>query len=301
MAPSELARQALTAARTDLAAAFQLAGWYSEGQEGLHQSLELAFRWELRAAERGHLEAQSYVGCMYGDGEGVAVDSAAAAMWTERAARRGQIHSQYNLGCAYDCGEGVEQNYELAAEWYQRAADQGDTRAMVNLGNLYDAGNGVEQDHALSNALYCKAIEVGNNTDALLNALSNMGISYFDGQCVEQCLTTALSFWQRGADLGHARCQYRVGWAYMEGEGGYGKNAQLARKYIEASAAQDNDKASALLKEWNACAQCGTASAPKVCSGCIMTRYCRYCDAECQLAQWTGPADAHRAHCGGRR
>jgi hypothetical protein len=58
MAPSERARQALTAARTDPAAAHQLAGWYEGGKEGLHQAVELAFRQglagELLATSYGH-------------------------------------------------------------------------------------------------------------------------------------------------------------------------------------------------------------------------------------------------------
>jgi len=57
MAPSERARQVLTAARTDPAAAHRLAGWYEGGEEGLHQSVELAFRQglagELLATSRG--------------------------------------------------------------------------------------------------------------------------------------------------------------------------------------------------------------------------------------------------------
>ena len=297
MAPSEIARQVMTAARTDPAAAHLLATWYREGEEGLHQSAGLAFRWELQAAERGHLDAQGFLGCAYGAGEGVAVDYAAAATWLERAAGQGHSSAQYNLGIAYAEGtESVVQNFELAVEWYQRAADQSDGRAMVNLGMLYDAGDGVEQDHARANKLYREAIEVEDNTTALFN----LGISYCEGLGVEQSLPTARSFWQRAADLGHAESQADVGWAYMEGVGGYEKNAQLARKYIKASAAQGDDKAVAMLQKWNACAHCGITPAAKVCKGCMVTNYCRYCDAECQLAQWTGPADPHRAHCGGR-
>jgi TPR repeat protein len=301
MAPSERAKQVMRAARTDPAAAFQLAGWYCFGEEGLHQSPELAFKWNLQAAEGGHLEAQGYVGCAYGDGEGVAVNHAVAAPWLEKAAGRGHRISQYNLGSAFEEGtKGVEQNYELAAGWYQRAADQGHTRAMVNLGNLYDAGQGVEQDYQHANALYREAFEVGkdNDTHALVNALSNLGINYRKGLGVEQSLATALSFWQRAADLGHARCQYRVGWAYMEGRGGYEKNAQLARQYIKASAAQGNVEAVALLKKLNACAHYGTDAAPKVCPRCMTARYC---NAVCQRHHWTDPADPHRALCGGRR
>jgi len=286
--------------------AHSLAGWYHRGEQGLYQSLGLAFRWELHAAERGHLDAQAYVGCAYSAGDGVAVNYEAAVTWFERAAGRGHLLSQYNLGCAFEIGrKGVEHSNKLAAEWYQRAADQGDARAMVNLGTLYGAGDGVDLDHAHANALYRGAIKAGNNTNALLNASLNaslnLGISYIAGKGVEKCVATALSFWQRAADLGHAGCQHNIGKAYMNGEGGYDKNIQLARHYIKASAAQGDDKAVALLKKWNACAHCGTDAAPKVCSGCITTQYCRYCDDKCQLAHWMGPADPHRAHCGGER
>ena len=168
----------------------------------------------------------------------------------------------------------------------------------MNLGTLYDYGKGVEQDHARANTLYRAAIEVDEDH---VTALFNLGLSYFKGTAEEQSVPMALSFFQRAADLGHAAAQRRIGVAYRHGEGDFEMNIQLARQCIKAGAAQGNDTASALLKEWNACAHCGTTPAAKVCKGCITTRYCRYCDAECQLAQWAGPADAHRAHCGGRR
>ena len=297
MAPSERARQVMTAARTDPAVAHRLAGWYRGGEEGLFQSPGLAFRWEWRAAEGGHMEAQRCVAWAYYVGVGVKVDHAAAATWFGEAAERGDRDAQFNFGVALAQGKGTPQNFELAATWYQRAADQGDAGAMGNLGTLYCNGDGVEQDHAHANALYREAIAVDNNTNALLN----LGSSYSKGRGVEKSVATALSFWQRAADLGHAVAQVNIGLAYRDGVGIYTKNIQLARQYIKASAAQGDDTAVAMLKKWNACAHCGTAAAPKVCSGCITTVYCRYCDAQCQLAQWTGPpADVHRAHCGGR-
>ena len=157
-------------------------------------------------------------------------------------------------------------------------------------------GDGVEQDQARAITLYREAIAVGNNADALFN----LGLSHLEGIGVEQSVAIALSFWQRAGDLGCARAQYYVGRAYMKGEGGYAKNIQLARENIKASAAQGDDKVVALLKTWNAYAHCGTTPAAKVCKGCMTTHYCRYCDVECQLARWTGPAETHRAHCGGR-
>jgi TPR repeat protein len=297
MAPSERARQVMTAARTDPAAAHCLAGWYRGGEEGLFQSPGLAFRWELRAAEGGHLEAQSLVARAYKMGAGVVVDVAAATAWFGKAAERGYRSAQFNFGVALELGQGTPQNYELAATWFQRAVDQGDADDLVHLGIFYDNGDGVKQDHAHANTLYREALKKDSDN---IHALMNLGSNCFEASGVKECLATALSFWQRAADLGHAAAQANVGKAYVDGVGGYAKNIQLARQYIKASAAQGNVDAVAELKKWNACAHCGAAAAPKVCSGCITTRYCRYCDAECQLAQWTGPADVHRAHCGGR-
>ena len=312
-------------------------GWaYDQETDGVEQNYELATEWYQRAANQGNASALVNLGTLYDDGNGVEQDHARAnklyreaievddhapaalfnlglsyfkgtageisvatalSFW-QRAAVQGHAGAQYRVGWAFDTGtEGVEQNYELAAKSYQRAADQGHVGAMVNLSILYDNGDGVEQDHAHANTLYREATEKDDNTTALFI----LGNSYYEVTGVEVSLPTALSFWQQAADLGCAEAQYLVGRAYVEGDGGYEKNTQLARQYIKASAARGNDKAVAALKELNACAHCGTAAAPKVCSGCITTRYCRYCDAECQLAQWRGPADPHRAHCGGRR
>ena len=229
MAPSQRARQVMSAARTDPAAAHRLAGWYRGGDEGLLQSPQLAFRWNLQAAERGHGEAMFETASAYQAGDGVEVDRAAAMMWIEKAADRGDRVAQYNLGTALEHGIGTPQNYELAATWYQRAADQHYSSAMANLGTLYDAGTGVKQDPARANALYRQAIEVDNNRFALFN----LGNSYCLGRVVEKNLVTALSFYQRAADPGHAGGEYRIGWAYMHGEGGYEKNNGLARKYIK--------------------------------------------------------------------
>jgi len=159
----------MAAACADSAAAHRLAGWYRGGEEGLPQSSELAFRWALRAAERGHVEAQYNTGLCYNTGEGVAADYEAAAMWFGRAAEQGERSAQFNLGFAVELGKGTPLNCELAAKWFQRAADQGATTAKVHLGNLYRAGHGVEQDHAHANALYREAIEVDNTIIALFN------------------------------------------------------------------------------------------------------------------------------------
>lgn len=56
--------------------------------------------------------------------------TAAFKEWTE-AAQRGDVDAQYNLGCLYVRGEGIPQNRAGAIDWLQRAADQGDIDAAT--------------------------------------------------------------------------------------------------------------------------------------------------------------------------
>ena len=57
-----------------------------------------AMRWCLKAAERGHVEAQFHLALMYSRGKGVLCDQASALMWLRRAAEQGHGAAQYHLG-----------------------------------------------------------------------------------------------------------------------------------------------------------------------------------------------------------
>ena len=190
-------------------------------------------------------------------------------------------------------GEGCKRNDSAAADWWRQAASQGDLDANVNLGVLLASGRGVDHvDHEQANALYCEAIDGGS-----INALFAMGVSYFHGRGVELNYATALSYWQRATDKGHADAATNVGLAYWKGEGGYAQNLQLAKKYTKIAAVGGNATAIANLKLMTACAQCGTDDAPGgVCAGC---RQLHYCNRACQLLHWRDPLHPHKAHCGG--
>lgn len=103
---------------------------------------------EFRAlAQQGHYLAQSIVGSMYRDGQGVPQDYREAMKWYRRAADQGEASAQYNLGLMYDEGHGVPQDYKEAVKWYQNAAGQGFALAEYNLGVSYAKGQGVPQDY----------------------------------------------------------------------------------------------------------------------------------------------------------
>ena len=60
-----------------------------------------------KAAEQGDAVAQSLLGLMYRDGEGVTRDLAEAAQWFRKAAEQGNSGAQYVLGVMYADGDGV--------------------------------------------------------------------------------------------------------------------------------------------------------------------------------------------------
>ena len=78
------------------------------------------------AAEQGDSDAQSILGIMYDDGQGVVQDYKEAAKWYRLAAEQGDSDAQYNLGLLYFNGQGVVQDYKLAHMWLNIAATDGD-------------------------------------------------------------------------------------------------------------------------------------------------------------------------------
>ncbi|MCA3273862.1 MAG: sel1 repeat family protein [Roseomonas sp.] len=89
---------------------------------GLHAEAAAAYR---RAAEQGNPVAQSKLGLMLQNGQGVARDDAQAVQWYRRAADQGLAIAQNNLGYALATGRGVARDDAQAAQWYWRAAEQG--------------------------------------------------------------------------------------------------------------------------------------------------------------------------------
>ena len=92
MAPSKLEKQTRKDARKNAAAAHQLALWYTRGEEGLSQDLQLAARWELEAAERGCADAQCHLGWAYKlGGMRLHVHLASALAWFRKTALQGSV------------------------------------------------------------------------------------------------------------------------------------------------------------------------------------------------------------------
>jgi len=91
-------------------------------------------------AEKGDVNAEAFLGAMYGSGDGVAQDYRAAIKWQTKAAKKGHVQAQYNLGVMYSRGMGVSQDLGMAVKWFQAAADQGLPEAHMHLGLFHEKG-----------------------------------------------------------------------------------------------------------------------------------------------------------------
>jgi len=98
-------------------------------------------------AEGGDADAQSNVGFMYANGQGVPQNYIEAVRWYRLAAQQGFADAQNNLGSMYENGRGVLQNYTEAVRSYRQAAEQGLAIAQYNLGSMYAIGHGVPEDY----------------------------------------------------------------------------------------------------------------------------------------------------------
>ena len=82
-------------------------------------------------AGQGDAGAQTSLGFMYYNGDGVVQDYAEAVKWYRLAAEQGDAYAQYALGVMYGSGTGVVQDYAEAVKWYRLEIGRASCRERV--------------------------------------------------------------------------------------------------------------------------------------------------------------------------
>lgn len=122
-----------------------------------------AARCFLKAAKKGHIDAQVIMGNLYVRGLGVEEDFDKATFFFRKAAENGDRVAQYNLGYCYETS--IYSNKREAFNWYLKAATQGDADAQNNVGLFYYYGIGVNQDYTQAFKWFLKSAN-GNSSFA---------------------------------------------------------------------------------------------------------------------------------------
>jgi hypothetical protein len=108
-------------------------------------------------AEKGDADAQFNLGQAYRLGRGVSINLAAAQTWFERAAEKGHLDAQTTLGLMlFQNG-----NRTGGLRWIKLAAEKSEPRAMLVYGTALFNGDGVGQDTTLGYAYVARAAAQG--------------------------------------------------------------------------------------------------------------------------------------------
>jgi hypothetical protein len=135
-----------------------------------HGDFAAALRLFQPLAEHGDASAQSNLGVMYEQGQGVAQNYREAMRWFRLAAMQGDASAQSNVGVMYYKGQGIAQDYREAMKWYRMAAEQRNAEAQFNLGVMYEEGRGVAQDRVRAHMWFNLAAAISRDGNTKLAA-----------------------------------------------------------------------------------------------------------------------------------
>lgn len=211
-----------------------------------------------------------------------ASDSAEALKWLRRAAEEGHLQAQTDLGgLYYEGGRGVKQDGKEALKWFTMAADQGSKEALVYMGLIHRRGLGVPRDELKARAYWKEAAEAGiaeaqyymgafttatgdlnaakqaewlrkavqsGNPAVAAKAASSLGYIYALGKGggIRRDMKESARWYAIAARGGDMRAQLVYGIMLLQGED-VPKDAENGMRYIRLAAGQDYPQAIELL------------------------------------------------------
>jgi uncharacterized protein len=181
----------------------------------------------LEAAAAGSPMAMSYLGWMYEEGHGVAVNGPVAAEWYARAAAAGAHDYAVKLGWMYLIGDLVEQNRALAESWFVAAIGAGHSPARIALASVLiaDAQGGISlQRLGEARELLEEALADGYPTAAFF--LARLYIEGLGGHPRDEA--KAAHYTRLGAEDGNPQMQGWLAFMHVEGRG-------VERDYLAAA------------------------------------------------------------------
>jgi len=203
------------------------------------QDFTTAFELYTKLAQNGNADAQTSLGFMYQNAQGVQKNDIEAVKFYKSAAEAKQPYALFNLAILYmnglcglehnqfkayelhleaatkevppamyevalmlERGLGCNQNFSEAAFWYEEAASRGHLESFNNLGALYKNGDGVPKDEARCFICFSRAAEGG-----LAQGLYNLGLLYDQGIGCEEDHDKALDLCRKAAYKGHQKAK----------------------------------------------------------------------------------------------
>lgn len=202
------------------------------------------------AAERGHDEAQYYIGLCYAKGFGVKKDMDKAFEWYNKAAEQGNAKAMLDLAVScYMEGKGVKKDEKKAYDLIEKAADKGEPDAMWILGEQYIAGIKDPSDPGVKKAekLWKKAFDIYRKRAQKgdTSAMCRVGRCYLRGRGVKQDKNEYVKWIRKAADSGDGAAMFKLGDLYYRGKDLPKDMDEAVEWYAKAA---ENGELSAMLK-----------------------------------------------------
>ena len=215
------------------------------GVEGVKQDIQKAFGYAIVAAKAGLTDAQSMVGMMYLDGDGVEKDISQAILWLEKAASKGDIVPIVGLADLYKS----QGNKDKALFWYKKGAKLGDVCCQKILASSFFEGEFFPYNRKEALKYYLILAHNKLNTPQYFDrehCLQSIGEAaeavseiLFYGQGVKKDYKKAFYYAKKSADYGSEKSQNLVAQMYKEGKG-VPKDLGAYMEYLSKSASQKN-------------------------------------------------------------
>jgi TPR repeat protein len=190
-----------------------------------------------KAAFKGDVLAEYYVGCAYQDGNGVDKDLAESLKWKKLAADGGLVRAQNAVGSMFYTGTGALQDYSASSKYFLLAAENGNASAQSSIGYLYSEGLGATKDINESIKWYRKAADQG-----FAEAQRNLGYAYENGMVGSTNYEEAAKLIRLAATQGDSEAQNNLGWLLANGQG-IPKDYDEAQIWFQKAADQENQLA----------------------------------------------------------
>lgn len=210
---------------------------------------EQAMMWLRRAAEGGHLQAQTDLGGIYLEGGkgGVQANAKEALRWFSRAAEQGSKEAFYYMGLILNAGNGVPRDEKKALEYWQRAADAGVAEAQLRLAMLKARAADAETVQRGVQGLTHVVSRAGDAPAAAAQAACALGFLYASGAPgVERDMNEAARWYALAADGGDAAAQLVYAIMLLQGDP-VPRDAERGMSYLRLAAGRDNPAAIRLL------------------------------------------------------
>ena len=184
-----------------------IAAWYFLGEyhaaEKSEKSDSTAFDCYMRAAQKGHRQAQAAVAAFYEEGCGVAKDDSLSIKWYMAAAEKEDAYALYRMGLYHEKQDlslnlkGKALRKSPTFGYMLRAAEKGMPEAYIKIAQYYTTGGYVKKSKKKAFVWYERAAESGN-----LQAQEYVAECYEKGRCTEKDDNAAYEWYKRAAKQG---------------------------------------------------------------------------------------------------